>query len=71
MAKACTGNKSQGEVRTACVSGRVNVKDEEFMKKRLRFIKAVQLADIVGPTPPKTKIWKVRNTQESSNVRTH
>jgi hypothetical protein len=30
------------------------------MNKRLRFIRAIQLADIVGP-PPKTKIWRVRN----------
>jgi len=32
------------------------------VKKRLRFVKATQLGDIVGPVP-KTKIWTVRNTQ--------
>lgn len=37
------------------------------MNKRLRFIKAVQLADIVGP-PPKTKIWTVRNTVARVNL---
>lgn len=30
--------------------------------KRLRFVRAVQLGDIIGP-PPKTKVWKVRNTE--------
>lgn len=32
------------------------------MAKRLRFIRAVQLADIIGPVP-KTRIWRVRNMQ--------
>lgn len=32
-------------------------------EKRLRFIKAVQLGDIVDRKPPKTKVWVVRNTQ--------
>lgn len=30
--------------------------------KRLRFVRATQLGDIIGPEP-KTKIWKVRNIE--------
>lgn len=32
------------------------------MVKRLRFIREVLLADIVGP-PPRTRVWRVRNVQ--------
>jgi hypothetical protein len=37
------------------------------MKKRLRFTRQTQLADIVGP-PPKTNIWQVRNVQSGVDL---
>lgn len=36
--------------------------------KRLKFIKRVQLADIVDREPPKTKVWTVRNMEARVNL---